>query len=114
MATRNLVQTVAIKGEDGLLGNDFRIGAGFEDIIDSRIGRGNYSLAQFFDNYTSFMKNSFFVDYGIIPPSNTHIPIWIDTSSTNQDGFPTETQNEENVEEVPEEDSSQEEEGQGE
>lgn len=85
MATNNLVKTVAVKSEDGTLGSDFKIGAGFNEIVDDRAGKGNYSLAQFFDNYMDFMKNSFFVYYGTDEPANTHIPLWIDTSKSNQD-----------------------------
>lgn len=85
MAQSNLVKTVAIKDENGLLGSDYKIGAGFNEIVDDRAGKTTYTLAQFFDSYMDFMKNSYFVYYGVNEPTNTHIPLWIDTAHTNQD-----------------------------
>lgn len=84
MATTNLVKTVAIKSDEGTLGSDYKLSSSFQDIIDNRQGKGNYTLAQFFDNYISFMRNGNFIYMGNTQPTNTHIAIWIDTSTNNQ------------------------------
>lgn len=83
MAEKKLVRQVTVKGEDGQLGNPYSIGATFEEIVDTRAGKGNYSLAQFFDNYIDFMNSTNFVAYGDTKPANTHARLWIDTSSSN-------------------------------
>ena len=85
MAETNLVKQVAVKQEDGSLGSYVKLGASFEEIVDSRRDKGNFSLAQFFDNYMDFMKNTTFVYSGPNKPENNHIGFWIDTSKTNQD-----------------------------
>ena len=83
MAEKKLVRQVTVKGEDGQLGNPYSIGATFEEIVDTRAGKGNYSLAQFFDNYVDFMNSTSFIAYGDTKPTNTHVRFWIDTSSSN-------------------------------
>ena len=88
MATIDLVKSVAIKREDGTLDPEIKqFGVTFKDVIDDRGSKGNYTLAQFFDNYDAFMKNSFFVYRGNTEPDNTKIALWIDTSTNNQAGL---------------------------
>ena len=43
MAEKKLVRQVTVKGEDGQLENPYSIGATFEEIVDTRAGKGNYS-----------------------------------------------------------------------
>lgn len=81
-----LVRKVAVKQEDGSLGQDNTIGAIFTDVVDS--GRSNatgYSLDQFLDSYLKFMNETSFVYSGPNEPQNHHISLWIDTSKSNQD-----------------------------
>lgn len=85
MASKKIVQEIYEKGDDGLLSNAYKIGASFKEVVDSRSGKGNYSLEQFFDNYVEFMKNSQFVYMGATKPQNSHVVIWLDTNKTNQD-----------------------------
>lgn len=87
MAQTNLVKEVAIKQNDGTLGSYYKIGGSFSEIVDTRTGKGNYSLAQFFDNYLNFMKNTTFVYAGVDKPANTHIGLWLDTGHSNQDNL---------------------------
>lgn len=77
-----LVKTVAVKNEEGTLGNDYKFGTTFEEVIDGRASKGGYSLAQFFDNYMDFMNNSFFVYRGENEVTNTKMGVWIDTGET--------------------------------
>lgn len=83
MANRTVLKNVSIKQDDGSLSTPTPIGATFMDVIDSRPGFGQYSLAQFFDNYMDFMKNTTFVYRGENKPQNKHIGIWLDTSVDN-------------------------------
>lgn len=87
MATKNnLVTKLTVKREDGTLDPEIKqFGVNFENVIDSRGSKGNYTLAQFFDNYDAFMKNSFFVYRGSTVPANTKIALWIDTGHNNQE-----------------------------
>ena len=87
MATSNLVKSVAVKKEDGNMDTERFFGVNFDHVIDERASKGNYTLAQFFDNYDAFMKNSFFVYRGNTKPTNTKIALWIDTSTNNQAGL---------------------------
>ena len=88
MATSNLVSKLTVKKEDGNLDREIKqFGVTFKNVIDDRGSKGNYTLAQFFDNYDAFMKNSFFVYRGNIEPDNQRIALWIDTRYTNQDGL---------------------------
>lgn len=87
MAKKNLVKQVSVKQEDGNFGSFYDFGASFSEIIDSRAGQGNFSLAQFFDNYMAFMKETTFVWAGVDQPTNTHIGIWLDTGHTNHDTY---------------------------
>lgn len=81
-----LVRKIAVKQEDGSLGEDSTIGATFTDIIDSgRINATGYSLDQFFDSYMKFMNENAFVYAGPNEPQNHHIILWIDTSKNNQE-----------------------------
>lgn len=86
MATSNLVSKLTVKKEDGNLDREIKqFGVTFKNVIDDRGSKGNYTLAQFFDNYDAFMKNSFFVYRGDTEPVNTRIALWIDTDHTNQE-----------------------------
>lgn len=85
MAVKSFVKKVGKKAKDGSLTLPYSsFGVGFENVVDTRMDKGNYSLAQFFDNYMDFMKNTTFVYTGKTQPTNTHVGIWIDTSSSNQ------------------------------
>lgn len=85
MAVKSFVKKVGQKAKDGSLTLPYsEFGVGFENVVDTRSDKGNYSLAQFFDNYMDFMKNTTFVYTGKTQPTNTHVGIWIDTSSSNQ------------------------------
>ena len=85
MAVKSFVKKVGQKAKDGSLTMPYSaFGVGFENVVDTRRDKGNYSLAQFFDNYMDFMKNTTFVYTGKTQPTNTHVGIWIDTSSSNQ------------------------------
>lgn len=85
MATKSFVKKVGEKAKDGSLTTPYsEFGVGFDNVVDTRSGKGNYSLAQFFDNYIDYMKNTTFVYTGKVQPKNTHVGIWIDTSSSNQ------------------------------
>lgn len=84
-STMPLVRKVAIKQQDGGLGADNSIGASFMDVADvDRVGATGYTLDQFFDSYMKFMDENCFVYSGDIEPTNHHISIWLDTSTTNQ------------------------------
>ena len=85
MAVKSFVKKVGQKAKDGSLTLPYsEFGVGFENVVDTRSDKGNYSLAQFFDNYMDYMKNTTFVYTGKTQPTNTHVGIWIDTSSSNQ------------------------------
>ena len=85
MAVKSFVKKVGQKAKDGSLTMPYsEFGVGFESVVDTRKDKGNYSLAQFFDNYMDYMKNTTFVYTGKTQPTNTHVGIWIDTSSSNQ------------------------------
>lgn len=85
MAVKSFVKKVGQKAKDGSLTMPYsEFGVDFENVVDTRRDKGNYSLAQFFDNYMDFMKNTTFVHTGKTQPTNTHVGIWIDTSSSNQ------------------------------
>lgn len=83
MATNTSIKKVSQKGKDGILSSPVSLGANFENVIDERLNKGNYSLAQFFDSYIDFIKNSYFVHYGKTAPVNSHTSIWIDTNYDN-------------------------------
>lgn len=85
MAVKSFVKKVGQKAKDGSLTMPYsEFGVGFENVVDTRKDKGHYSLAQFFDNYMDYMKNTTFVYTGKTQPTNTHVGIWIDTSSSNQ------------------------------
>ena len=85
MAVKSFVKKVGQKAKDGSLTLPYsEFGVGFENVVDTRKDKGNYSLAQFFDNYMDYMKNTTFVYTGKTQPTTTHVGIWIDTSSSNQ------------------------------
>lgn len=84
MAQKSLVQQVAVKQDNGTMSSMTNIGATFDNVIDSRIGKGNYSLTQFFDAFMEYMQSADFVYYGATEPLNHHHRIWIDTGHSNQ------------------------------
>lgn len=85
MAVKSFIKKVGQKAKDGSLTLPYsEFGVGFDNVVDTRSGKGNYSLAQFFDNYMDYMKHTTFVYTGKTQPTNTHVGIWIDTSSSNQ------------------------------
>lgn len=85
MAVKSFIKKVGQKAKDGSLTMPYsEFGVGFDNVVDTRSGKGNYSLAQFFDNYINYMNNATFVYTGKTQPTNTHVGIWIDTSSSNQ------------------------------
>ena len=85
MAVKSFVKKVGQKAKDGSLTLPYsEFGVGFDNVVDTRKDKGTYSLAQFFDNYMDYMKNTTFVYTGKTQPTNTHVGIWIDTSSSNQ------------------------------
>ena len=86
-STMPLIRKVAEKQTDGTLGNDNTIGATFEDVVDAeRIGATGYSLDQFIDSYLAFMAANPFTYVGNEEPDNTHIALWVDTG-TPQNNF---------------------------
>lgn len=87
MSTSTLVKEVAQKSQEGQLQTPVQFGVKFEDVIDTRSGKGNYSLAQLFDAYIDYMKNANFVYSGDTKPVNTHMSLWIDTSITNHENY---------------------------
>lgn len=85
--TLPLVRKIAVKQDDGTLGADNTIGAIFTDVVDAeRVGATGYSLDQFIDSYLKFMDETTFVYSGNETPTNTHIGLWIDTG-TKQNNF---------------------------
>lgn len=81
---RSLVRQVAVKQDNGKLGDKQAIGALFTDVVDDvRDGATQYSLAQFLDNYMDFMESYPFTYMGDTEPTNPNVKIWIDTSSSN-------------------------------
>lgn len=83
-AQKALLKDVAIKQDTGDLSSPTPVGATFANVVDSRASKGNYTLQQFFDSYMAYMQAADFTYYGAEKPSNPHIRIWIDTSTTNQ------------------------------
>ena len=67
MAVKSFVKKVGQKAKDGSLTLPYsEFGVGFENVVDTRKDKGNYSLAQFFDNYMDYMKNTTFVYTGML------------------------------------------------
>lgn len=87
MATNTSVKKVSQKGKDGILSSPVSFGVSFDNVVDERVGKGNYSLAQLFDSYMDFIQNSNFVYSGPTTPVNAHTTIWIDTAHTNHDTY---------------------------
>ena len=77
------LQNVAVKQDTGDVGTPVPISATFENVIDNREGKGNYTVAQLFDAFMDFITNADFVYYGAEPPANEHMRIWIDTAHKN-------------------------------
>lgn len=81
------VQRVAVKQEDGTLGEEQRIGVTSDYVVDTN---SSYTLDQIIKHYLSFIKKVPFIydsDDGIEPTNTQHISIWIDRSETNQDNI---------------------------
>lgn len=83
-AQKTLLKDVSVKQDTGDMSSPTPVGVLFENVVDSRSNKGNYTLQQFFDNYMAYMQAANFIYYGTEKPTNTHIKIWIDTSKTNQ------------------------------
>lgn len=84
---KTLAYGIQQKTEVGQLYPDppVNFGADFKDIVETEAKYGHpYTLRQFFDNYMDFMQSADFIYYGTAAPSNSHVKIWIDTSTTNQ------------------------------
>lgn len=80
--TRKVITKVAEKiDEDGQLGENYGFLNTFANIVDTETG---YTLSEFLDNYLQYMKENNFTIVSAEEPQNSHIKIWIDTSSTNQ------------------------------
>lgn len=84
--TMPLVRKVAEKQQNGTLGADSTIGATFADVVDAeRVGATGYSLDQLMDSYMAFMAANPFTYVGNEEPDNTHIALWIDTGTKQND-----------------------------
>lgn len=83
-AQKTLLQDVSIKRDTGDLSSPTPVGVTFDNVIDSRAAKGNYTLAQFLDSYLEFMQGADFIYHGSVKPTNTHVKLWLDTSTTNQ------------------------------
>lgn len=90
MADKTIVKEVSVKQSDDTFFGPTKIGASFQDVIDtdgvSIDGEVNkrFTLKQFYDNYLSFMDEADFVYYGVDDPTpNERIKIWIDTNHNN-------------------------------
>lgn len=86
-STKDIVREISEKQESGQMSSYSPLGALFENVIDTREGKGNYTLAQFFDSYYNFITNSDFVywsDDGT-PPVNQKVAMWVDASITNHE-----------------------------
>lgn len=81
---KTLITNVAQKTSTSL-SDPYETGASFENVIDTRKDGNKYTLAQFFDNYVSFMKEASFIYTGSEKPKNNHIKVWIDTGTNNID-----------------------------
>lgn len=82
--SQTLVKEVALKDKSGQLQTPVQFGVDFDDVVDTRIGKGGYSLAQLFDAYIKYMNNANFIYSGTDKPTNAHVSLWIDTGSSNQ------------------------------
>lgn len=83
-STKTLIQNAAVKLDTGGLSSPVPIGATFDNVVDTRIGKGNYNVAQLFDAVMDFFQTADFIYYGAEKPDNTHVRLWIDTSKSNQ------------------------------
>lgn len=84
---KEILQRATPKAPAGESESPAIIGAGFEDIIDTREGKDPYTLAQFYDAVMDFFKTIDMFCYTTDgeEPKNSHMKIWIDNSETNQD-----------------------------
>lgn len=81
---KTLVQKISEKQADGTFPyGEYTIGASFDNVLSEK---DKITLQQFYDNYTSFMKNGFFVYEGTTTPlKKSNVALWIDTSTPNSD-----------------------------
>lgn len=80
--TKKVITKVVEKlDEDGTLGDDYGFLNDFSSIVDGETG---FTLSEFLDNYLRYMRENNFTLVSAEEPQNTHIKIWIDTSTTNQ------------------------------
>lgn len=84
------ITQAAKKISESELGEHYIFGADFTNVIDKdRDEATGYTLDQFFKSYLDFLKTYPFTAVAGQEPENNHVEIWIDTSGTNQDGYPT-------------------------
>ena len=87
-ASQTLIRKAATKTQTGSLSRKRNFGASFTDVLDvDRDAATNISLDSFFDNVQAFFQEASFIYYGNEEPTNKHIQIWVDTSTTNQDNL---------------------------
>lgn len=83
------VQKIAVKQQDGTLGEEHPIGVTSDYVIDKG---SNYTLDKIITHYLKFIKEVPFVydsSDGVEPVNSTRIGLWIDRSETNQDNIVT-------------------------
>ena len=84
-STQTIIRKGAVKSPTGSLTRRRNIGASFSDILDvDRDSATNISLDMFFDNVMAFFNEAPFIYYGRTEPTNSHVMIWVDTSTDNQ------------------------------
>lgn len=80
------IDKVVIKTSDKTLSDNYYFGSNPEQIIDVDTG---VSLEDFVRNFRQYMRENFYVYKSDTRPTNPHTGIWVDTSLTNQEGYPT-------------------------
>lgn len=83
--SKTVINKVIQKAPTGEPSEDMNLGVDFDNVIDTRLNKGNHSLAQFFDNYIEFIDNYTFIAKGATTPTNKRALVWIDTAHSNQD-----------------------------
>lgn len=77
---KKVVVGIVEKIDEEELGESYDFTNTFSEIVDSDTG---YSLVDFLNSYLSFLKESTFTLVSGTQPENTHIGLWVDTSSNN-------------------------------
>lgn len=77
---KKVVVGIVEKIDEEELGESYDFTNTFSEIVDSDTG---YSLVDFLNSYLSFLKESTFTLVSGTQPKNTHIGLWVDTSSNN-------------------------------